>query len=141
MANRTGKRITESYFEENGDTWGKIREDYDKACMMSCKPGPEFRKLKPGDVIDEEKSVRWNREEVERLNKEYKEEFARLTRERGDAINKCTERAIAQIAEETGLSKEKAEILWNFVYERYHAFGEMFTQIDDYIMLVNDLLD
>ena len=39
---------------------------------FSCKP--KNPKYKVGTIIDEDKSVRWNREEIERLNDIHTEE-------------------------------------------------------------------
>lgn len=121
------------------DDWDKIASDYDKACRMSCRPGDNFRKVKVGDVIDEEKSVRWNREEVERLRLAYDEEVKRLNREKNAAIVAIEDRAVKLIAYEADISEEKAKLLWDFVYERGHAYGEMFNMLDDYIELAEKL--
>lgn len=43
---------------------------------------PTLKKYKTGDIIDEEKSVRWNKEEVERLKKAYIDECNRLSKEK-----------------------------------------------------------
>ena len=106
---------------------------------MSCRPSDDFPKTKVGDVIDEEKSVRWNREEVERLRLAYDEEVKRLNREKNAAIVAITDRAIKLIAYEADISEEKAKLLWDFVYERGHAYGEMFNMLADYIELAEKL--
>ena len=123
----------------NGDNWSKIENDYEKACKMSCKPGNEFPKVKTGDVIDEEKSVRWNREEVARIQERYLKEVQRLNKEKNEAILKVEQRAVNLIAADADISIEKAQIVWNFVYARYHAYGEMFNVIYDYLDLAEQL--
>ena len=130
---RTKQKVVEK------DNWDKISNDYDKACMMSCRPGDDFRKVKVGDVIDEEKSVRWNREEVERLRLAYDEEVKRLNCEKNAAIVAVTDRAVKLIAYEADISEEKARLVWDFVYKRGHAYGEMFNMLDDYIGLAEKL--
>ena len=80
--------------------------------MMPCKPSENFRKVKTGDIIDEEKSVRWNREEVERLKEAYGEEVKRLNREKNALVTSATDRAIRLIAEETGLCEKKARLIF-----------------------------
>ena len=115
------------------DDWDTIADDYKKASFMACKPDDSFKKVKTGDVLDEEKSVRWNREEVERLKAEYDAEVKRLNQEKNKAITAIMERAIALIASEADISEDKARTVWNFVYQRYHAYGEVFSVIYDYI--------
>ena len=137
---RKGTRCTKNIII-SPDTWETVEACYHDACMMSCKPDASFRKVKTGDVIDEEKSVRWNREEVERLKIAYDEEVKRLNRNKNNAIQDATHKAIMLIADEADLSEDKAQILWDFVYERYHAYGEMFQHIDEYIDLINQMRD
>ena len=133
MGAKTKQKIVEK------DSWDKIAIDYDKAWRMSCRPGDDFRKAKVGDVIDEEKSVRWNREEVERLRLTYDAEVKRLNREKNAAIAAIIDRAVKLIAYEADISEEKAKLLWDFVYERGHAYGEMFNMLGDYIELAEKL--
>ena len=121
------------------DSWEQVEKDYIAAQNMSCKPGENFRKVKTGDVIDEERSVRWNREEVERLKEAYAEEVKRLNREKNKNVNKVTDRIISLIAKDASISKEKACVLWNFVFERHHAYGDIFSVLQDYIDLADAL--
>lgn len=137
MKDRCTKQILNNM--RDTDTWERIRADYERANEMPYKPGPEFSNPKEGTVIDEDKTVRWNREEVTRQQKIYKDETARLRKARNEAIVSVTDRAIKMIAEETWPSEDKARVLWDFVYEKHHAYFDMFNQIDEYIMLINDL--
>lgn len=119
------------------DNWDKIEHDYFAACKISCKPDEQcFPKVKTGTVIDEDKSVRWNREEVERLKTAREEEIKRLNRKKNKAINDATNQVVKLIAKELNTSTDKAQILWDFIYNKYHAFGEMFNHIDEYIDLI-----
>lgn len=119
------------------DDWYKIKHDYLAACKISCQPDEQrFPKVKTGTVIDEDKSVRWNREEVERLKTAREEEVKRLNRKKNKAINDATNQIVKLIAKELNTSTDKAQILWNFIYDKYHAFGEMFNHIDEYIDLI-----
>lgn len=53
---------------------------------FSCKPS--YKKYKEGTIFDEEKSVRWNREEVDRKNNLRQEEVKRLNREKNQMYEK-----------------------------------------------------
>ena len=139
MPRRVTKKYINSAMQYNNelakqDNLQKVSQDYSRACGMSCTPGPRFRKVKKGEILDEEKSVRWNREESERLNNEYLEEVKRLNREKNAAITSATNRAIHLIAAETGLSEEKAKIFWDFVYDKHHScIDDLFNAVDEYI--------
>ena len=72
-------------------------------------------KVKEGHIFDEDKSVKWNRQEVERVNNEYQEEVNRLENVRGEALVDATKYAYKYITQETGLSEEKAKVFSNTV--------------------------
>ena len=128
--------------KRNYNCWEDIEDAYRDACSMSCKPSPPFRNPGKNEVLDEEKSVRWNREEVLRLRAEYEEEVKRLNSAKNAAIVDVTKHAIRMIASETGLSEEKARVLWNFIYDKYHSYyGELFGHIEEYVELVDNLLN
>lgn len=60
----------------------------------------KFPKYKEGDIIDEEQSVRWNREEVARRIQLYNDEVNRLENIRKQKISEVNEGAIDAIAVE-----------------------------------------
>ena len=74
-------------------------------------------------VIDEEKSVKWNNEEVDRRNAAYEEERKRLK----EAINKKYEEVVDTILEyivqDTNLTKQKAKLIWDYAWEEHHSEG------------------
>ena len=123
------------------DTWEQLKIDYDNVMNMPCFPDKNlFPNAHENDIIDEEKSVRWNREEVQRRQAAYENELLRLRQLQFEAIREVNTRIYRTIAEEIHISEAAAEILWNFVYEQYHAFGEMFEQIDDYMNLIESVI-
>lgn len=144
MAVRTGTRnryVLNTEYSIQVDTWYDLRKAYEKACGMSCRPDESFRKVREGDVIDEEKSVRWNREEVQRLKAEYEAEVKRLNTAKNEAVNDVFARAVKLIASDMEVSEEKARILWSFLYDKYHSGGEMFDQAEEYIDLICKIKD
>lgn len=79
-----------------------LEEDYPDDFRCACKyltPDPEkYPKYKPEDVIDVDKSVRWNREEVARRIQAYKNEIKRLEDIRLENIHKVNNDVIEAIA-------------------------------------------
>lgn len=68
--------------------WQTIRTEFEAMERMSCVPAG-IRKVRADHIFDEERSVRWNREMVEKNNADYQAEVARLNTEknkRRDAI-------------------------------------------------------
>lgn len=78
---------------------------------FSCRPDREdFPYPKIGSTLDEEKSVRWNREEVDRLRAVYNDEVKKLQKLHNE-INKAYEnRMTVLLAKEYKLSKEQASL-------------------------------
>ena len=135
-------RAHDTEYSEAQDSWEQIEKAFDEAYHMSTKPGNEFIKFKEDAIIDEDMSVRWNKEEVERRNKAYEEERQKLIKKADDAKLAAYDRAVKLVAHETGIPEEKAKILWSFVYGKYHASGrDLFTNIEEYIDLINSIIN
>ena len=121
--------------------WEEAKEELKKA--WNLPEIPSFKKLKIGTIIDEDKSVKWNREEVERINKEYDEEVTRLRNQQQWAINQVEKQIYELIAECTGISIEKAPKVWSMVYAEHHSGGlyEIFGALDEMCDFLYELLN
>lgn len=102
---------------------------------FSCKP--KNKKCKPGTIFDEEKSVRWNREEVERRNKLHEDEVKELNTKKNQLLIEWIKAVYDYIIEETGVSEEKAKDIYNYLYAEYHSWGfmEILNHLDDLLEL------
>lgn len=112
---------------------------YDKAYKyenFSCKPA-YCRKYKIGTIFDEEKSVKWNREEVERKNFEFENAVKQLNREKNLLYTELISMINSYITVETGVSVERSEKIWNYLYSNYHAYGlaECLNHLDELLEL------
>ena len=117
----------------------EVRDEYEGAQMFSCKPDETFNRPKIGTVLDEDKSVKWNREEVLRLREAYDEEVKRLNTIKNKMCDNAYGTVLKYISQETGLSEEKAKRFWNFVYNKFHANDDLFWHLDELIEFYNDL--
>lgn len=115
-----------------------IEECYEalyKAYDISCKPTME--KVRKGDIIDEDKSVKWNREEVERRIKARDDEVKRLNKEKNEACNKARTdlyKAIKRAIK--GISDDSARAIYDYIYEQED--GE---SMQNHIIAMYDLID
>lgn len=117
----------------------EIREMYDKAYAMSTTPG--IRLFKKDHVFDEDKSVRWNREAVERNNDRYYAEVAKLQRAREVAIHDATEALREYIKDNSriGFTDEQVTIIYNYLYSRYHhCWSDFMASVDETIDMFDD---
>lgn len=101
---------------------------------------PEF--LREGTVIDEEKSVRWNREEVERRNKVMREKIEENRRERREKGRQQNEDIIRAYANDSGLTEEQVGKIYSYAYTQYHSSGinEVINRLNELIYLVIDVV-
>ena len=118
-------------------SWEDLGKEMEQVWSMSCKPGPEFKSYKSGSVIDEEQSVRWNREQVEFQNNQYQEEVKRLNQLKNDKVKEVSEQIYNKIMDGTpGLSRKAAIQIWNYAYNNGHAFGW-----NDILCNLNEIID
>lgn len=117
--------------------WDDLRDKYMKAAYMNITPDSSFQKYGKNDIIDEEQSVRWNREEAERRNDAYNKELKRLTQEKQQAVDTVMNEIYKNIIEYVEFSgddaERKARMIWSKVYEDHHSGGsyEIFSYIED----------
>ena len=70
---------------------------------------PRATRYSETHVFDEEKSVRWNREEVARQNQLIKDEVAIAIMQRADALNRLDEAVVKYIMGDTNLNEKIAK--------------------------------
>ena len=91
---------------------------------FSCKPNKEkYPYPQIGEIIDEDKSVRWNREEVERLRLEYEEKATDLILFRNKLIGECENRIITLLGKDYEISYSESQRIWDHAYGLNHSYG------------------
>ena len=125
--------------------WNKIIEESLRVDNMSCVPNPyEFKRYQKGYVFDENKSVKWNRESVEKANDDYDKEVARLNTEKNKARDKNYKEIYALIQSKISkkIDSKKAELIWKHVFNSYRGekIEVKIRELEEIIKLFNDVM-
>lgn len=124
-------------------SWYDIQSEFKVMQEMSCVP-QNLRKVPQNFIFDEEQSVKWNKEQVVVNNESYQAEVARLNTLKNKRRDEIYEDIYYTIQCEVGhnLSREKATLLWNYAWERGHAYGirEVCCYLEELIDLADKLL-
>lgn len=123
-----------------------IKDAFDKADDMDKLPDKSkfSRYADPDTVIDENQTVKWNREEVARRNEAYKKEKARIQYEYNCAIGDAENLVREYITQETGLPKYKSAVIWNKIYDNHHSFftwEALVEQLDEEIKYIKKIIE
>lgn len=116
----------------------QIEKDLIEMENMSCKPS--FKKPRPGDVINEDRSVRWNREEVERLRDKYEAEVKELNTKKNKKRDDLYNEIFAYMQHEAkGLSLDGAKKIFDYAHQRFKGDGvhEFIRELDNLTDLVS----
>lgn len=123
-------------------TWEEIEYGFRRMNNMSCKPN--FKKLPKEWIIDENQSVKWNRDQVELNNQNYQKVVKELNAKKNKARDSVYEDIYKKIQDEVGhdISRNSAIKIWNYAYTEGHSCGWMTikTYLDEIIDLVSDVL-
>ena len=121
--------------------------DYVETAFESAMKSPmipdevDFPRFKSGHVFDEEKSVRWNREEVERLNELYDKEKDRLKKAANKKFEEAKSLAKSFIQFHTECNENQASVIFSYVYEHYHSIlSDFFEKLDEITFLFRDFV-
>ena len=124
--------------------WQAVQTEFEAMEQMSCVPAG-IKKVREDHIFDEEKSVRWNREMVEKNNAEYQAEVARLNTAKNKRRDAILEDIYRLIQEDVGhnLSRIKAQRLWAYAWEQGHAngFPDVYYHLQDMVEFARMLLD
>ena len=91
--------------------WQELISDMQRVDAMSCKPA--FARFPNNFITDENKSVKWNREQVVKNHNTYDKEVARLNTEKNKERDKVMQDVYLKIQQELpGLTQKKAKVLF-----------------------------
>lgn len=128
-----------------------ISKLFDEAFAISCVPDPtKFKKYRENAVIDEDKSVKWNREEIVRRNKVYADEASRLNTIRNHAVHDVEQLVKDLIIDELKYISKGMSDAWyknaaNEIYSRAYTEGhhtsmyEVITYVTEYLDLIESV--
>lgn len=123
--------------------WGEIKTDFEAMQQFSCVPSDIF-KVKQGHIFDEDQSVKWNKEQVEINNENYRKKVARLNTEKNRLRNAIYEDIYYSIQCEVGhgLSRNKAIAIWEYAFTNGHSSGynEILYHLNALMELADKLL-
>lgn len=109
----------------------KIIKQYDEACAMPTRPAE--RTYSADHIFDEDKSVKWNREEVIRRNEQIKNDRESLITARYLAIMKAEDNIVDYLSESHPLiSKEKVRKLYDKIHSKFYR--DYFNCTIDYVI-------
>lgn len=121
----------------------ELEAEMHRMASMSCKPAGT--RPKTGDIIDENQTVKWNREEVERRRAEYDAKVKDLNTKKNqwrDSLEKeLYERMVIEL--DGKITTKGAAKIFAEAYEEGHSAGvsEVFIYLRRFLELFNDVLN
>lgn len=123
--------------------WEEIEQVLEEVESMSCKP--RFPKLPKGWITDENQSVKWNRDQVELNNRNYRKVAEELNAKKNKARDIVLDDIYERIQYDVGhnMSRKAAIKIWNYAYELGHSHGFYCIKnyLDNAVDLVSSILD
>ena len=138
ITNYTDKNAIEKLtdVDEILESWNKFLTNF------TWRPNEkEFPIYHRDQIIDEDKSVKWNREEVSRRRAARKVEEERLFVLRNELDSLYEKTLIKALAEEYEISTEEASIIWARAYADDHSFGlsSVYDRFDELADMYHEL--
>lgn len=104
-----------------------IHKDYNEGVYKNNFPFPE-RFLREGTVIDEEQSVKWNREMVVQKNNELKQQREDYDNESARLSEQLHNDMVQAIMEEYDFNEAQASKIYSYAYsEKHSSMSDVFT--------------
>lgn len=110
-----------------------------KAYEMKTRPNK--KKVADGTIIDENKSVKWNREQVTLLQEQYKETVTELKKKQNEAIKKAKDVILNAVVDYMDYSILVSDAEKIFDYVENHTSGDgLYTKSSTMYELLNLML-
>lgn len=119
----------------------EILRELDNVYAMSCKP--DFKRMNNNTIIDEDKSVRWNKEQIEINHKKYDDEVKRLQTIRNKRRDEVEESVYNYIISSCkNIDRRKAIKIWQIAYSKGHSYGaySIEQELEEIIDIVNTIM-
>ena len=124
------------------ESWYSIEADFERWQNMSCTP--TLKKLPEGHVFDEDKSVRWNREEVVKHNQAVDNEVANLNKRKNELRQFFYSKVATRIQcySHGRIPKKKAMAIAEHTYNRCECyFSNYMKELNNLMGLLGYLYD
>lgn len=113
------------------DKYSKVIQKYEKASDMPTTP--KERTYSANHIFDEDKSVKWNREEVVRRNEQIKNDRESLQNARFRAIREAEDDIIEYLSDYyPSISKGKVRKLFDKIYSGFYR--DYFNHSIEYVI-------
>lgn len=112
-----------------------IRKDYNDGVYVSKLKYPTAKKFPEGYIFDEDKSVKWNKEEVQRRNQEIADQYSAYRAENARLNNNLGDDVMNALVAEYGFSREQVLKIWGYAYNEKHSV------MNDVFNFVTELAD
>ena len=121
-------------------SWEELQSDFDDMSLMSCVP-VGLKRVPSNYIFDEDKSVKWNKEQVAINNENYQKEVARLNTEKNKRRDSILEDIYKAIQYEVGhnITRKQAQAVWNYAYEQSYSFR--FNSILNCLYVIMELVE
>lgn len=123
--------------------WEDIQDTFYKMNQMSCKPS--LKKVPNDYITDENRSVKWNREQVEKNHKEYHNEVARLNTAKNKARDDVYQDIYVRIRHDIGvnISDKTARAIFDNAYDRANrgGFNDIRIELENLIEVLKLILE
>ena len=117
--------------------WEQILENKDAYVKAALATIPEdIKKYGKNHIFDEDKSVKWNREEVEKRNAVYENKRLELQDKRLSSFDTFYQSIIIYVQEELSVSQKKAKKIVEYCWQEKHSYG-----VNDFLIMVEELID
>lgn len=97
--------------------------------------------MRTGYITDENKSVKWNKEQVDLANNQYMEKLKEFNIYKLEIQEKFTNDVIDAIKNESKLSESIAYLIYNKVSDDYDSQEHLLNLIEEYVDFVLDVID
>lgn len=116
-----------------------VRIDYENGEYDNKIPYPRKSKLKEDHVFDENKSVKWNREEVVRYNKSVDEERIKYREETNRLSAKLHDDIINALVNEYNFTKNQANKIYDYAYMHWHScMSDFLNNLEELCELIDE---
>lgn len=121
----------------------EIREAYDNKEFESKIPFTLRRdKLKEDHVINEDKSVKWNREQVALHNKKIDDQIKQRQIDSNNLQKALTDEIILWLQQDYELNEKQAELVYGYAYQEYHSYmGDFFINIEEIADMIEKVIE